>query len=416
MADFAIRCESLSKRYRIGDAVRYRTLRESLMNAMTFPGRRSPRIIWALDDVTFDVKQGEVLGIIGRNGAGKSTLLKILSRITRPTRGRAVIRGRIGSLLEVGTGFHSELTGRENIFLSGAVMGMKRRDITARFDEIVGFAEVGAFLDTPVKRYSTGMYMRLAFAVAAHLEPDILLIDEVLAVGDAAFQKKCLGRVSDVAKSGRTALFVSHNMVAVQGLCASALRLERGRIVQRGDSHAVIHDYLRSASTELSSRVWSDEGTAPGNDLVRIHRAAVHSARGGDGHSITVRTPIQLEFDFWSLQPGRRLSISIHVFNESGTMVFDSGSAGDAPLTPGLYRATCHIPGDFFNDGTHSVKLNVIEDESRLVYSCEDILAFNVLDSSELRGPWFGQWGGAVRPNLRWTTERVEESSARIAK
>ena len=407
MADFSIRCEGLSKRYLIGETVRYRTLRESLMTAVAFLHRRPSPSIWALDDVTFEVKQGEVLGVIGRNGAGKSTLLKILSRITRPTKGRALIRGRVGSLLEVGTGFHLELTGRENIYLSGAVMGMKRSDIAARFDEIVEFAEVDAFLDTPVKRYSTGMYMRLAFAVAAHLEPDILLIDEVLAVGDAAFQKKCLGRVSDVAKSGRTALFVSHNMVAVQGLCANVLRLEGGRIAQRGDSHAVIHDYLRSASAELNSRVWEDEQAAPGNELVRIHRAAVRSERSDDGRPITVRTPILLEFDFWSLRPGRRLSISIHVFNESGTMVFDSGSAGDTPLLPGLYRATCHIPGDFLNDGTHSVKMNVIEDENRLVHSEDDILVFDVLDSAELRGGWFGQWGGAVRPNLLWTTEQI---------
>jgi len=415
MTDIAIRCEEISKRYRIGERLRYQTLRESLMNAVTFPRRNPSPFVWALNGVTFDVKEGDVLGVIGRNGAGKSTLLKILARITRPTKGRALIRGRVGALLEVGTGFHPELTGRENISLSGAVLGMKRREILRRFDEIVAFAEVDAFLDTPVKRYSSGMYMRLAFAVAAHLEPDILLIDEVLAVGDAAFQKKCLGRVSDVAKSGRTALFVSHNMAAVQGLCEKAILLDKGRIVQYGHANDVIRDYIRSSSEDLKVREWPVEETAPGNRLVRIRRAAVCTDSDIEG-PITVRTPIRLEFDFWNAHPGRRMSLSIHVFNESGTMVFDSGAAGDQPLRTGLYRSVCHIPGDLLNDGAHFVRLNVIEDESRLICSEDDILVFTVGDAADLRGPWFGHWGGAVRPNLRLTTELLERDERALSK
>ena len=241
MTDLAIRVEHLGKRYRIGERERYRALRDTLADAVKAPLRRlrsprSPRVvdntIWALRDVSLEVAPGEVLGVIGHNGAGKSTLLKILSRITEPTEGRAEVRGRVGSLLEVGTGFHPELTGRENIYLNGAILGMKRSEITRRFDEMVAFAGVERFIDTPVKRYSSGMYLRLAFAVAAHLEPEILLVDEVLAVGDAAFQKKCLGRMSDVAREGRTVLFVSHNLPSIENLCQRVVVVDGGRIAE----------------------------------------------------------------------------------------------------------------------------------------------------------------------------------------
>jgi len=255
MSDVSIRVEGLSKQFRIGTTERYRTLRDTLTNVLTAPfrwrnghfRRTEPETIWALKDVSFEVKQGEVIGIIGRNGAGKSTRLKILSRITSPTGGHAEIHGRVGSLLEVGTGFHPELTGRENIFLNGAILGMKKAEILRKFDEIVAFAELEKFLDTPVKHYSSGMYVRLAFAVAAHLDPEILVIDEVLSVGDAEFQKKCLGKIESAARSGgRTVLFVSHNIAAVESLCSSAVLLSNGRLVTQGNTHGVIQDYLRS--------------------------------------------------------------------------------------------------------------------------------------------------------------------------
>jgi len=254
MTDIAVRVENLSKQYRIGGAqARYKTMRETLMDMAAAPARRLRRLgrpappeetIWALEDVSFEVEQGEVVGIIGRNGAGKTTLLRILSRITEPTEGYAKIKGRVGSLLEVGTGFHPELTGRENIYLNGAILGMKRAEIERKFDEIVAFSEIEKFLDTPVKRYSSGMYVRLAFSVAAHLEPEILLVDEVLAVGDAAFQKKCLGKMGDVASEGRTVLFVSHNMAAISALCPRSVLLEEGQLACYDDTQEALEKYL----------------------------------------------------------------------------------------------------------------------------------------------------------------------------
>jgi len=293
MSDTVIKVENLSKRYRIGERQAYKTFREAIIDAAKAPllrlrgamgkslsAKRSgaepipsdlssklssqDKFIWALKDVSFEVKRGEVLGVIGRNGAGKSTLLKILSKITEPTEGRVELRGRIGSLLEVGTGFHPELTGHENIYLYGAILGMDRYEVTRKFDEIVAFAELEKFIDTPVKRYSTGMYLRLAFAVAAHLEPEILLVDEVLAVGDIAFQKKCMGKMGEVSKEGRTVLFVSHNISAIGSLCANALRLDAGALVDRGDAKEVINRYLNSMKTpfvverKLDNRIKAD--------------------------------------------------------------------------------------------------------------------------------------------------------------
>lgn len=274
MSEIAIICEGLGKQYRIGERESYKALRDVITDAAASPFRRLRSAVrngngssirnskseirnsfWALDDVSFEVKRGEVVGIIGRNGAGKSTLLKILSRITKPTRGHAMIHGRIGSLLEVGTGFHPELTGRENIYLNAAILGMRKAEVEKKFDEIVAFAEVEKFIDTPVKRYSSGMYVRLAFAVAAHLEPEILIIDEVLAVGDAAFQKKCLGKIGEVAHGGRTVLFVSHNMGAIRSLCGEALWLDAGKIKSRGPAEQIVHQYLRTTIEHSGSQI-----------------------------------------------------------------------------------------------------------------------------------------------------------------
>jgi lipopolysaccharide transport system ATP-binding protein len=290
MSDIAIRVEGLGKRYRIGRQERYRTLRDTLVEGaqrtvrtirgwLSRDGRREPdeQTIWALKDVSFEVKRGEVLGIIGRNGAGKSTLLKILSRVTEPTEGWAEVRGRVGSLLEVGTGFHPELTGRENIYLNGAILGMKRAEIARKFDEIVAFAEVEKFIDTPVKHYSSGMYLRLAFAVAAHLEPEILLVDEVLAVGDAAFQKKCLGKMGEVAGEGRTVLFVSHNMAAVQVLCSKAVVLHKGQVVYGGGAEGAVAFYLDSfVRSEVDPGSFAEQCSGP----VRICSCRARSLGG----------------------------------------------------------------------------------------------------------------------------------------
>src|SRR5579864_2419589 len=282
MSDIAIRCEGLAKQYRIGERERYSTLRDAIANVFTSPrrllrsaarlssGGRQDLNFWALKGVSFEIKSGEVLGIIGRNGAGKSTLLKILSRITEPTRGHADIWGRVGSLLEVGTGFHPELSGRDNIFLNGAILGMRRTEIARKFDEIVAFAELEKFIDTPVKRYSSGMYMRLAFAVAAHLELEILLVDEVLAVGDASFQKKCLGKMGQVSRDGRTILFVSHNMAAVKALCRKAILIKDGVVAASGTVAEVADNYLSNIASAASAKEWRDSATAPGNEGVRL--------------------------------------------------------------------------------------------------------------------------------------------------
>ncbi|MDP2725935.1 MAG: ABC transporter ATP-binding protein, partial [Dehalococcoidia bacterium] len=289
MSDVAIHAENLGKLYHIGQRERYKALRDTLADMIYAPVRRirsssrdsaaktgnGDNTIWALKDVSFDIESGEVVGIIGRNGAGKSTLLKILSRITEPTEGFAEINGRVGSLLEVGTGFHPELTGRENIYLNGAILGMRKTEIDRKFDEIVAFAEVERFIDTPVKHYSSGMGVRLAFAVAAHLEPEILLIDEVLAVGDAAFQKKCLGKMEDVAKGGRTVLFVSHNMASIVNLCPRAILLDAGKVVMDGYSRDVVQHYIATAPGASGEVVWDDPTQAPGNDIVRLHAVRI---------------------------------------------------------------------------------------------------------------------------------------------
>jgi len=282
MTDTAVRVENLSKRYRIGGPqARYKTIRETLVDMAAAPVRRlrtlgqpSPEneTIWALKDVSFDVKRGEVMGIIGRNGAGKTTLLRILSHITEPTEGYAEIKGRVGSLLEVGTGFHPELTGRENIYLNGAILGMKRAEIDQKFDEIVAFSEIEKFLDTPVKRYSSGMYVRLAFSVAAHLEPEILLVDEVLAVGDAAFQKKCLGKMEGVASEGRTVLFVSHRMEAIEALCHSAVLLDAGCLVVAGKAHSIVEHYLKTTTGEARTIEVGDRLDRTGTGEYRFTR------------------------------------------------------------------------------------------------------------------------------------------------
>jgi lipopolysaccharide transport system ATP-binding protein len=411
-----IRVTNVGKQYRIGvQQEAYSTLRDVLAGAVRAPlkrlranGRSDAEMVWALKGVNFEVSPGETVGIVGRNGAGKSTLLKILSRITEPTTGRAELYGRIGSLLEVGTGFHPELTGRENIFLNGAVLGMKRNEIAHKFDEIVAFAEIGRFLDTPVKHYSSGMYMRLAFAVAAHLEPEILMVDEVLAVGDAQFQAKCLGKMGTVAREGRTVLFVSHNMLAVEGLCKRVIWLRDGTIAEDGETGKVLHDYLGEAASPVSmEKIWNDPSTAPGNDEVRVHRACGRPVDGSSS-AITVQTPLMLEFEYWNLEPDAHLNLSLHLHDQKGITVFATAPMHEAvwhgrPFPAGLFRSVCYIPGDLLNDGLHRVLLFIVKDQSVVIYSHSDILTFDVKDARS--GPWYGKWEGAVRPNLEWNTD-----------
>lgn len=425
MSDTAIQVENLSKRYQIGELQqRHNTLRDALVASLQTPlgwlrrnghGRRhsAGETIWALKDVSFNVKCGEVVGIIGRNGAGKTTLLKILSQITEPTEGRAIIDGRVGSLLEVGTGFHSELTGRENIYLNGAILGMKKAEIERKFDEIVDFSGVEPFIDTPVKRYSSGMRVRLAFSVAAHLQPEILLVDEVLAVGDAAFQKKCLGKMGNVAQEGRTVLFVSHNMVALQSLCPRAIWIHDGRIKMDGAAGHVTSSYLQSAASSLTEQVWDDIETAPGNDTVRLHRVRVRPNDGQPSDPITMKTPLLMEVEFWNLVPDARLHITLHLYTEQQIIAFTAGSAvdpvwRDRPLRTGLLRSVCQIPGSLLNSGMHWIVVLVVQDGSRVIYRHEDALTFDVLDMGKRQGAWYGKEPGVVHPKMEWTTEYLE--------
>ena len=423
MADVAIKAEGLGKRYRIG-ALRepYHTLRDAIVRAVKAPGRLLSRLgrggerdtIWALKDVSFEVGRGEVVGVIGRNGAGKSTLLKILSRITKPTEGRAEIRGRVGSLLEVGTGFHPELTGRENIFLNGSILGMRRREIRSKFDEIVAFAEIEKFIDTPVKRYSSGMSVRLAFAVAAHLDPEILLVDEVLAVGDAAFQKKCLGKMGDVAREGRTVLFVSHNMIALQSLCSRAIWLNDGKLTKDSEASQVISQYLQSTASSQTEQSWDNMETAPGNATIRLHKVRVRPKGGSPSEAITMQTPFQIEVEFWNLVSDAHLHITLHLYTEQQVVAFSTGSLSDPtwhgrPYPTGLFRSMCQIPGDLLNSGTHRVVLLVVQDGNRVIYRHEDALSFDVLDLGKRGGSWYGKEPGVVRPQMKWTTEYIDD-------
>lgn len=418
-----IRVENLGKQYSIGKReAAYDTLRESIIEIMRAPLKRLRRngkgrfeTIWALKDVSFTVEPGEVIGIIGRNGAGKSTLLKVLSRITEPTTGRAELFGRVASLLEVGTGFHPELTGRENIYLNGAILGMKKTEIERKFDQIVAFSELERFLDTPVKRYSSGMYMRLAFAVASHLEPEILVIDEVLAVGDAQFQKKCLGKMGDVATEGRTVLFVSHNMVAIQSLCKRALWLEEGAIAEDGVAGAVVSNYLSHTFGKSGAleEVWPDPNTAPGNDSVRLHRVRVRPKEGTFSKYLTTKTPFSIEIEYWNLRPDAKLHITLHLYTENEVIAFTTGGGltdqeWESQAMPiGLFRSVCNIPADLLNVGCHRFNVFVIKDRTIVLYQRESAVKFEIVDMEEREISTYEREPGAVKPALEWETKQI---------
>ncbi len=361
---------------------------------------------WALKDVSFNISQGDRIGIVGHNGAGKSTLLKILSRITDPTTGQVSIDGRVASLLEVGTGFHPELTGRENIFLNGAILGMDKGEIRKSFDAIVDFAGVEKFLDTPVKRYSSGMYVRLGFAIAAHLEPEIMIIDEVLAVGDAEFQKKCLGKMRDVSESGRTLLFVSHNLTAIQALCNKSFYFEKGRLVDQGETSHIVTTYLSRVSQKKLERQWDSPESAPGNEEIKVKSLKLIPEYIDNLYHIDVRTPMAVQFEFWNMVEDANLNLSLHLYSYTGECIFNVGTQSK-PFARGIISGVLEIPGHFLNDGSYMISIMVVRDTSTVIYNMEEALTFDIEDYRE-NVTWYGKWPGYIRPKLNFTMSQTE--------
>lgn len=415
MTHFAVRAENVTKRFRLGEKAKYATLRETLTSAALAPFRRQPppTELAALDDVSFEVRPGEIVGLIGRNGAGKSTLLKILSRIMAPTSGRIELRGRLGSLLEVGTGFHPELTGRDNIYLAGSILGMPRATIKQRFDEIVAFAEVDRFLDTPTKRYSSGMAVRLGFAVAAHLDSELLLVDEVLAVGDARFQKKCLAAIQDQVQFGRTVLFVSHNMQTCARLCSRLIYLERGRIVADGLPAEVAALYLRNETGTSAARHWPENDAAPGSEAARLRAFRVRADGGAVSEVHDRQKLIALELEYDVQEEGHVLIPQFAVLNEEGLCLFTAADQDPQwrgrPRPKGRYVSVGRIPGLLLNEGRYSVQVELKTAEPPRLHARErDVAVFQVVDSltgAADRGGFAGRLPGLVRPELDWSTE-----------
>ncbi|MEW5939715.1 MAG: ABC transporter ATP-binding protein [Chloroflexota bacterium] len=426
----AISVKNLSKQYVIGAAetkFRYNMLRDVIVDTVYAPvrlakalvgkseRRANKNFVWALDDVSFDLEEGKVLGIVGRNGAGKSTLLKILSRVTEPTRGTVMVRGRVGSLLEVGTGFHPELTGRENIYMNGAILGMKRAEIDSKFDEIVDFSEVTQFIDTPVKRYSSGMYLRLAFAVAAHLEPEILVVDEVLAVGDAEFQRKCLGKMGDVAQQGRTVLFVSHNMSAILRLTSEAIVLNKGKLVMRAPTQQAVDFYLSSGQAQAGERAWDADEVPAASAPFTPTRLTVRDRSGKVVDTIRSTEPVTLEFEYRLDAPVTGLRIGIYVSTMRGEYVLTSFDTDDALLfekygtrNTGHYVSRAILPPDIFNEGRYSVGVNASSFGVRRYFMDENALAFNVDISGAPGTQWPEPRVGPIRPRLEWKIEKID--------
>jgi len=426
MSELAIRVDKLGKQYRIGASPeRYITLRDSVAGMLKAPIRRlrqgflpaqedEQHTIWALRDVSFNVEQGQVLGVIGRNGAGKSTLLKILSRVTEPSTGEVEIRGRVGSLLEVGTGFHPELTGRENTYLNGAILGMPRAEIDRKFDEIIDFSGVEKFIDTPVKRYSSGMYLRLAFAVAAHLEPEILVVDEVLAVGDAEFQRKCLGKMSDVAQEGRTVLFVSHNMSAILRLTKEAIVLDRGQLVMRAPTAEAVDYYMSSGFSETGERVWTREEVPATASPFRPMALRVRDIRGMVVDVLRSTEPITVEVEYKLDAPIQGLRIGLYLMSMRGEYVLTSFDTDDpekyeqySVREPGHYLSRCTIPADMLNEGRYALGINASAFRVKRYFQDEHALTFTVDAIGAPGKQWPEPRMGSVRPRLEWQIEKT---------
>lgn len=432
-----ISVENLSKTYRLG-AIGSRTLRDDVARWWAqLRGQPDPTLrigqaaqtalagetLWALREVSFEVQQGEVLGIIGRNGAGKSTLLKILSRVTAPTAGQIKVRGRIASLLEVGTGFNPELTGRENIYLNGAILGMKRREIARKFDEIVAFSGVAEFIDTPVKRYSSGMYVRLAFAVAAHLEPEILIVDEVLAVGDAAFQKKCLGKMSEVAQGGRTVLFVSHNMATIGRLCPHTLLLQQGKLAEIGGTPHVIANYLATTEVITNQPVWPDITTAPGDEYLRITAINILDLQHRPLSNLYQDQAFIISFTYEVLKPMMSANIGFQLKSADGAVILTTCDADNPAWVgqarkPGHYIADCLMPAHFLNENTYYLTLEAGIPFQKLCVKAEDVLKLTVHGPITGTGP-VARFGsprlGLIAPEIVWEM-RVAPANPQLAR
>ncbi len=422
MNDLAIRAQGLGKRYRIGvrQAATAKTgawLKDIILSPFAYlrASLREPteeETLWAVRDVSFEVRQGEVLGIVGRNGAGKSTLLKILSQVTEPSTGQAEIFGRVGSLLEVGTGFHPDLTGRENVFMNGAILGMTKTEIDRKFDEILEFADIERFIDTPVKRYSSGMAVRLAFAVAAHLEPEILIVDEVLAVGDAAFQKKCLGKMESIAGEGRTVLFVSHNMPAVTRLCTRAILLERGRLSVDGLPADVVATYLDAAKNGGAGQVWSMD-TAPGTEEFKLLSINVLS---NDGHPVVVADiaePFRLELQYQVLKPGLSFRCAAKFFTQGVCAFVTIEPTEIQHPRAGVYCSSVIIPAHLLSEGEYTIGISIFASRGRKIHfvNKNDLIAFQVVDhmtSTSARGDYMEAMAGVMRPLLQWKLDYAE--------
>lgn len=434
MSGTVIRVEGMGKRYRIGEGVRDTGLRHMIGDVLRAPIRlltgsnngantapvnrsnqrsahRGPDIIWALKNVNFEVREGEVVGVVGRNGAGKSTLLKILARITRPTEGYAEIHGRVGSLLEVGTGFHPELTGRENVYMSGAILGMRKAEMDRKFDEIVAFSEVERFLDTPLKHYSSGMQVRLAFAVAAHLEPEILFIDEVLSVGDASFQKKCLGKMGEVSRQGRTILFVSHNTAAVKTLCSRAIYMKEGFVAASGLITEVLDNYLLGAAAGANTKEWPDQAVAPASESIRMSYIRIAPPDGEA--AVTIDTGAMIEIGFEHLQGGISLDCTVYLTSSDGVMVFESGYilSSDRDSRAGFYQLTGRIPEHLLNAGRYSLHVQFGKDQRYVLFRMDDAVSFEVENTATGRGLNMGVTPGIIRPMLAWRHSFEEKCS-----
>lgn len=436
MSDIAIRVQGLGKRYNVAARRQPQPmLREVLTAALMTPftkladtarrltGRSadrdealsegSPTHFWALRGVSFEVERAQIVGVIGGNGAGKSTLLRILSRITEPTEGRIEIHGRVASLLEVGTGFHPELTGRENVYLSGALLGMRKAEIDRKFDEILAFAEIDRFVDTPVKRYSSGMYVRLAFSVTAHLEPDILIVDEVLAVGDVAFQRKCLAKMEDARQEGRTVIFVAHNIPAVTRLCERALLMAHGTIQKDGPAAQIASEYVLSNLKTSAARAWPDLAAAPGDQVARLRGVRVRSEDGPTIEAVDIRRPVGLEMDYEILQPDAVVLPRFDVFSEAGLCLFatqDPAPECRRPRELGRYTSTAWIPANLLTEGVLLIGVTLFSPTAHRHHVHErEAVAFHAvdgLDGAPAHRALEGTLPGVIRPTLRWTTER----------
>ncbi len=428
MSEIAIRLAHISKQYHIGKRqASYKTLRDTLSDAFVGPIRRAGKLlrgqatgaaelddtIWALKDVSFEITRGELVGLIGENGAGKSTLLKLLTGITEPTDGYAEVHGQVGALVQVGAGFHPELTGRENVYLNGAILGMSQSEINRKFDEIVAFSEIDQFIDTPVKHYSTGMYLRLGFAVAAQLEPDILLVDEVLAVGDARFQKKCMAKMQEIVNQGRTIIFVSHNMHAIARLCRRVIYLSKGRVVLDGPANEITETYLSLGLATKAVCEWPDSAEAPGTDIAHLRAVRVRTEEGQYTDRVDIRQPVGIEMELEVLTPDYVLMPYYNFFNGEGVHLFSSGDLDPAwrgrPRPRGRYVSTTWIPGNLLAAGMMSVGVGLLTmNPATRQFYINDTVSFWVQDSTDgdsVRGDWPGKWGGLMRPILKWRTQ-----------